>query len=73
MLSRAHVDYLIEYESTNIFRIWISSLEKVVRTRDVTFDEQQFYDPTDLDIVQILYETIDKIVEILETSDLTYT
>lgn len=73
MLPRAHIGYLVGYESTNIYRIWIPSLEKVVRTRDVTFDEQQFYDPADLDIAQILRETADQVVEILEMPDLAYT
>ncbi|KAK2770917.1 reverse transcriptase domain protein [Colletotrichum kahawae] len=42
---RAHIGYLCGYESTNIFRIWIPALDKVMRTRDVTFDETVMYDP----------------------------
>ncbi|KAK2728918.1 reverse transcriptase domain protein [Colletotrichum kahawae] len=41
---RAHIGYLCGYESTNIYRIWIPALDKVMRTRDVTFDETVMYD-----------------------------
>ena len=37
---RAYVGYLVGYDSTNIFRIWIPHKGKVISTRDVLFDEQ---------------------------------
>ncbi|KAJ3454754.1 hypothetical protein MRS44_013354 [Fusarium solani] len=40
---RAHIGFLIGYDSTNIFRIWVPSLQRVLRTRDVTFDESRLY------------------------------
>jgi hypothetical protein len=33
---RAHIGYLVGYDSTNIFRIWIPSKKQVICTRDVT-------------------------------------
>jgi hypothetical protein len=42
---RAHIGYLCGYDSTNIYRIWIPSLNRVLRTRDVTFNEGVMYDP----------------------------
>jgi hypothetical protein len=45
MQPRAHIGYLVGYEATNIYRIWIPSEQKVVRTTDVTFNEQLFYEP----------------------------
>jgi hypothetical protein len=66
---RAHLGYLVGYDSTNIYRIWVPSLEKVMRTRDVTFDESKLYDPTDLDIGHALREEIAKFVELVETPD----
>jgi hypothetical protein len=36
---RAHVGYLVGYNSTNIFRAWIPHQGKVISTRDVIFDE----------------------------------
>ncbi|KJZ71835.1 hypothetical protein HIM_06271 [Hirsutella minnesotensis 3608] len=41
---RAHIGYLVGYNSTNIFRIWIPQLKKVISTRDVIFDERTFFD-----------------------------
>ncbi|KAM4059763.1 reverse transcriptase (RNA-dependent DNA polymerase) [Hirsutella rhossiliensis] len=41
---RAFVGYLVGYNSTNIFRIWIPLLRKVISTRDVIFDEFSFFD-----------------------------
>ncbi|EKG09277.1 Integrase catalytic core [Macrophomina phaseolina MS6] len=54
LAERAFIGYLVGYDSTNIFRIWIPSQDKVIRTRDVTFNETSFYDPTETDIGKIL-------------------
>lgn len=43
----AELGYLVGYDSTNIFRIWIPERKEVRRVRDVTFDETRFYDPKD--------------------------
>jgi hypothetical protein len=42
--SRASVDYLVDYNSINIFRIWNSEKEDVNEYRDVIFDESELYD-----------------------------
>jgi len=42
---KAEVGYLVGYESTNIFRIWIPSWDVIVASRDVTFSETIEYDP----------------------------
>lgn len=42
---KAEVGYLVGYESTNIFRIWIPSRDVIVASRDVTFSETIEYDP----------------------------
>lgn len=41
---KAHIGYLVSYESTNIYRIWIPVLSRAETTRDVRFDEDSFYD-----------------------------
>ena len=47
--SRVNIGWLVGYSSTNIFRIWIPSLGKVVSMSDVLFDEdvrfKEDYDP----------------------------
>ena len=45
--AKAYVRYLVGYESTNIWRIWIPSLGRVIAIRDVTFDITQRYSPRD--------------------------
>jgi hypothetical protein len=42
--SRAFVDYLVDYNLTNIFRIWNSEKRNVNEYRDVIFDESELYD-----------------------------
>lgn len=44
---RALVGYLVGYDSTNVYRIWIPGQNKVVRSRDVTFRDDLFYKPDD--------------------------
>ena len=40
---RAHIGYLVGYHSSNIYRIWVPRLKKVILSRDVTFNEHEFY------------------------------
>ena len=41
---RAYIGYLVGYDSTNIFRVWIPYKGVVISTRDVIFDERTFVD-----------------------------
>ena len=50
MLPRAHIGYLMGYDSTNIFRIWMPTEQKIIWTRDVRFDEKSRYNPKDLEL-----------------------
>lgn len=45
LLPKAEIGYLVGYDSTNIYRIWIPSRDVVVSSRDVTFNETVMYDP----------------------------
>ncbi|KAM4067424.1 integrase core domain-containing protein [Hirsutella rhossiliensis] len=45
--THTEIGYLVGYDSTNIFRIWIPSTSEVRRVRDVTFNESIFYDGND--------------------------
>lgn len=67
---RAHSGYLLGYDSTNIFKIWIPSRKKIIRTRDVTFNDQQFYDPHELDLFHVLREEVEEIVHITDFPDI---
>jgi hypothetical protein len=41
---RAAIGYLVGYKVYNIWRIWIPSNRRVIRVRDVQFNEDEFYD-----------------------------
>ena len=42
--AKAHIGFLVGYESTNIYRVWIPIKKKVVSVRDVIFDEDTIWD-----------------------------
>jgi len=46
---RAKIGYLIGYQSTNIYRVWIPQDEEVRSEKDVIFDETTFFDPRELE------------------------
>ena len=64
LAARANISYLVGYNSTNIFRIWIPSLHKVITTRDVTFDELTQYEPIELNKEDKLQ--IKEIIEVIQ-------
>ena len=39
----AWIGYLVGYDSTNVYRVWNPVMNKVVRTRDVTFNEYETF------------------------------
>jgi hypothetical protein len=44
MKSRAFIEYLIKYDSINIFRVWNSKKDDVNDYRDVIFNETNLFD-----------------------------
>jgi hypothetical protein len=59
---RAHIGYLVGYNSTNIFRVWIPQQGKVISTRDVIFDEETFFEKKDLSSDKNFIAHIDELV-----------
>ena len=57
---KAFIGHLVGYDSTNIYRIWIPSKNKVISTRDITFDESESYNPTapKVDVSEEIIKTI---------------
>lgn len=70
LMPRAHIGHLVGYDSTNIFLIWIPSQHKVIRTRDVMFDEKSFYDKGEVDLMQLITEPMIEVEPFFEVSDL---
>jgi hypothetical protein len=46
---RAKIGYLVGYQSTNIYRIWMPQQEEVRPEKNVVFNEAIFFDPRELD------------------------
>ena len=42
--SRRHIGYLVGYYASNIYKIWIPQLDRVIISRNVRFDEDLLYD-----------------------------
>lgn len=61
---RAHIGWLVGYEASNIWRIWIPSLKTIISTRDVVFDESKRYLSTD--VSEISEGDARKVVETIE-------
>ena len=47
MEPKAFIGYLLGFESSNSFRIWVPQKHRVIVSRDVTFDEDSRFDPED--------------------------
>jgi hypothetical protein len=65
---RGHIGYLVGYRASNIYRIWVPNLDQVITTRNVTFNEQLFYDKGDESTAIPITES-SKVVELLHEED----
>ncbi|EDN10858.1 predicted protein [Histoplasma mississippiense (nom. inval.)] len=63
---RAHIGYLVGYDSTNIFRIWIPHLDRVIRARDVIFGGNRRYNPEEPHIEKQLRDWVTQEAEFLD-------
>ena len=54
---KTHVGYFIGYDLFNIYRIWNINKNKVIKTKDVIFDENLCYDSTDINLNQLINES----------------
>ncbi|KAI1004940.1 hypothetical protein K3495_g3273 [Podosphaera aphanis] len=66
LLSRAHIGYLIGWESTNIYKVWVPSINKVINTRDVLIDSGNLYNPHDIDLFSLREAPDEEIIQALE-------
>jgi len=53
---------ILGWISTNIFRIWIPHRGEVISSRDVIFDEDEFFDGTKVDLDEGMVATLDEFV-----------
>jgi hypothetical protein len=70
---RAWIGYLVGCGSTNIFRIWVPQLNRVIRTRDVTFNEDEVFDGNiESEVIKenIRNMSLERITELLKEMEL---
>ena len=53
------IGYLVGYNLTNIYYIWILSLCKIIQTKDITFDKNSFYNPKGQNIDYLLRDVLE--------------
>lgn len=65
MAPRAQIGFLVGYEAHNIWRIWVTGPNgsKVIRARDVVFDETKKYDPEHPFAREIVREGVSQIID----------
>ncbi|KAH5706327.1 RNA-directed DNA polymerase [Parastagonospora nodorum] len=68
---KAWIGYLVGYQSTNIYRIWIPSMAKVISTRDVVFDEETIFNGKTEDLMDnLMHSTLEEISAWVRTMEL---
>ena len=60
---RAYIGYLIGYNSTNIYRIWILYRGIIISTRDIIFNKKTFFNGKQTDILKELHAELDTLIE----------
>ncbi|KAL1952897.1 hypothetical protein VTO42DRAFT_3974 [Malbranchea cinnamomea] len=66
-MARAHIGYLVGYDATNMFRVWVPHLKQVFRTQDVKIDNFICYDTKDPHILQELRQSVEELIYTIET------
>ena len=68
---RAWIGYLVGYRSSNIYRIWIPMMGKVISTRDVVFDEDTIFNGKTEDIMDnLMHSTLNEIAAWVRSAEL---
>ncbi len=67
--SKTFIDYLVKYDFTNIFRIWIFNRMQIIRIKDVIFDKTLFYDLAKLDSRHLLIINVKETLKIIKISN----
>ena len=60
---RAQIGYLVGYDSTNIYRIWVPHQGKIISIRDVIFDENTQFDGKRENLTDVLIREKDELVK----------
>ena len=64
--AKAHIGFLVGYESTNIYRVWIPHKKKVISVRDIIFDEDEYWDGKRIQYSSNDIKELDDAIEVIE-------
>ena len=68
---KAWIGYLVGYQASNIYRIWIPSLAKVISTRDVIFNESQIFSGKTEELMDnLMHNTVSEIATYIKSIEL---
>jgi hypothetical protein len=67
---RTHISYLVSYDSTIIYRVWVLSQGKVIRSCDIRIKDDAFYESLLSDIGRAQKKEVENLVELLEISEI---
>ena len=60
---QAHISYLVGYDSTNIYRIWILYKGIIISTKDIIFDKKIFFNGRQTNITKDLHVELDMLIK----------
>jgi len=68
---KAWIGYLVGYRSSNIFRVWVPSMGKVISSRDVIFNEYTIFDGSEKQVMNnLMHSTLEEIESWIRTVEL---
>lgn len=71
MQSRALIGYLVGFEASTIWRVWICEQSRIVRVRDVVLDENEKFDPATTPLTSTLSMRLAERIETIELPEST--
>ncbi len=64
--AKAHIDFLVSYESTNIYKIGVSHKKRVVSVGDVIFNQDEVWDSVPFQRTADKIEELDEAIQVIE-------
>ena len=65
---KAHIGFLVGYESTNIYRVWVPH-KKVVSVRDVIFNEDEVWNGEPIQYTAEKMKRLDDAIEVIQVPE----
>jgi hypothetical protein len=66
-----HIDYLTDFDTTNIYHVWISHLKQIFHVRNIQIDKIVRFDSDNSHFDSIMITEIKDLIHIIEISDLS--